>query len=207
MSKRNQEQSHNTEKKRPGRPKKPSNLNNLLTNKHEVESIPEHIPENQDNMLTILKQINENEMRMAIDESLAHAVANSNVGSGNTFVEDKELSEILENIRIMEEIEKNGSQISNTTQNIIFEQDRQYEESLRQDIEKERQAKIDERNRLEQEEMEKAIKESMETMKLLKTTKPIPEDKREVVEEVVEEVPLTKEQIRQARLAFFTKKN
>ena len=213
MSKRNTQQPTNSngEKKRPGRPKKPTTLNNLLNN--EIDNVPDTIPDtipeiHQDDMEAIIKEISEREMRMAMDESFAHAIATSNVDIDIGQSHEPELSEILENIRLMEEIE-NKAKINNPTHNLITEQDEEYEEALRQDMAKERRERIDERNRLEQEEMEKAIQESLE---LAKKNIPIPETIPTQIPETIqetheEEVPLTKEQLRLARLAFFNKKN
>jgi hypothetical protein len=234
-----------TKRKRTIKIKQPSTLNTLLnnniddninpseqySNKEQKKPVPEHNFTNQpDDMEDILKEINEREIAMALDESYARSLENEmkNMNINNNLInnnlinndnlnpelpkenepDDIKMSEIIENIRLMEEMEKKQNHNHNIninpiieSRNIISEQDREYEEALKKDEELERKAKIDEMNRREEEEIQMAIKESLEAIKNIN------QDEINPVIEEKEDIPLTKEELRKARLAFYSKKN
>lgn len=193
-----------------GRPKKTSSLNTLLNEEMAFPQQQQASSSQPDDMAEILKQINECEMAMAVDESYARSLENDmrkmdlRDDKEKEFPKDVEMAQIMENIRMMEEIEKIQPQRDNfnpspimEARNIRAQQNMEYEEALLKDIEKERLAKIADRNRREEEEFDNAIRQSLEMAKVFEVVSE---------EEKPEDIPLTIEQMRHARLAYFSKK-
>ena len=104
------------------------------------------------------------------------------------YDEEEYMKMIIQQIKESEELE-NKIKINKKTKSIIEEQDFEYEEALRQDIEK---------DKLEKDKLEK---DKLEKDKLEKQSNTITS---KIIEEP--EIPKTKEELRKLRLAFFDRK-
>ena len=170
---------------KPIQKKEPTNFqNNPETYYNPLAEFPLHPDTSNDEMIAIMKSIHDMELAEAMDASYASnlsAQINSPSVINNNSSPDPELADILEQIRKMEERE--------ATQNIIQQQDFEYEESLRQDIAREESFA----NHVESQSDEVIVNESVESVASSSDESDEPE-------------PLTKEQIRAARLAFFQQK-
>jgi len=109
------------------------------------------------------------------------------------YDEEEYMKMIIQQIKESEELE-NKIKINKKTKSIIEEQDFEYEEALRQDIEKDKL----EKDKLEKDKLEK---DKLEKDKLEKQSNTITSKK---IEEP--EIPKTKEEMRKLRLAFFDRK-